>query len=66
MKELVCLSVMTIVLHFLHHTFFGDAFKDCMSKAGEIRVHLEPLFSRDCDAGASAPKNTLYFTESLI
>ena len=50
---------MTIVFHCLHHKFSGDAFKDCVSKVGAIRVHLEPLFSRDCvvEAGLASGKD---------
>ena len=39
---------MTIALHDLQHIMVGDANEDCVSKAGPIRVHSEPLFSSDC------------------
>ena len=39
---------MTIVLHDLQHPVIGDANEDCVSKAGPIRVHSKPIFSRDC------------------
>ena len=42
------LSVVTIVMHLLHHTHIGDANEDCVSKAGVIRTHSEPFFSMDC------------------
>ena len=42
------LSVVTILLHDLQQPVIGDSYEDCMSKAGEIRTHQEPFFSRDC------------------
>ena len=39
---------MTIVLHDLQHTVVGDANEDFVSKAGPIRVQLEPFFSSVC------------------
>ena len=39
---------MTIVLHDLKHTMVGDAYEDCVSKAGAIQTHPELFFSRDC------------------
>ena len=38
----------TIVFHCLHQKFSGDAYKDCMRKAGEIGTHTKPFFNRDC------------------
>ena len=42
------LSVVTIMMHWLHPTLSGDANEDCVSKVGAIRVHSEPFFSKDC------------------
>ena len=39
---------MTIVLHDLQQPVIGDANEDCVSKARQIGVHLEPFFSSDC------------------
>ena len=36
------------MLHDLQHAVIGDANEDCAVKAGPIRVHSEPFFSRDC------------------
>ena len=47
------LSVVTIVLHDFAPHIDGDANDDCVSKAGPIRVHSEPFFSRDCVVEAS-------------
>ena len=41
------LSVVTIVLHDLQHPVIGDADEDCVRKARPIKVHSEPIFSRD-------------------
>ena len=50
---------MTIVLHFLQHTVIGDANDKSVIKAGAIRTHPEPFFSKDCavEAGSSGRKN---------
>ena len=42
------LSVVTIVMHWLHQTLSGDANEDCAVKDGVIIIHSEPLFSRYC------------------
>ena len=42
------LSVVNIVLHDFAPHIDGDANKDCTVQARWIRVHSEPIFSRDC------------------
>ena len=42
------LSVMTIVMHSMHHTSIRDANEDCAIKARQIRVHSGVFFNKDC------------------
>ena len=52
------LSVVTIVMHSLHHTYNGDANEDFTVKDGVIRIHLELFFSKYCavEAGLQVAK----------
>ena len=53
------LSVVTIVIHLLHHTHIGVSNEDCVVKARVIRIHSELFFSRDftVEAGYRVARN---------
>ena len=53
------LSVVTIVMHSMHHTHIGVSNEDWAVKARKIGVHSRVFFSRDCavEAGYQEARN---------
>ena len=53
------LSVVTIVMHWFHHTHIGVSNDVCAIKAKVIRIQSELLFSKDCavEAGYQVARN---------